>query len=65
MAEKKNTEKTARINLDVPYPAAKYAKACGAYFDRAHKVWYTYAGAHGAAALARFMAGADRKVYGF
>lgn len=61
----KNTEKTARINLNVPFAAHKYAKACGAYFDRAAKVWYTYAGHHGAAALARFMGAADRKVYGF
>lgn len=58
------TRKSARINLNVPYPLKKYAKACGAYWDRKHKVWYTYAAHHGAKALARFMSDADRKVYG-
>jgi hypothetical protein len=64
-APKAPKAKTARINLNVPYPARKYAKACGAYWDRLHKVWYTYAGHAGAKRLARFMAEPDRKVYGF
>jgi hypothetical protein len=43
----------------------KYAKACGAYWDRKRKVWYTYAAHHGAKALSRFMSDVDKKVYGF
>lgn len=72
MAEKTAT-KTARINLNVPFwhakdrtnKAVKYVKACGAYWDWKRKVWYTYAGAHGAKSLAKFMSPQDRKAYGF
>lgn len=60
---KTETAKTARINLNVPYMARKHAKAIGAYFDNAHKVWYTYAGFHNLEALRRYMAPADQKVY--
>jgi hypothetical protein len=59
------TRKSARINLDVPFYMRKYAKACGAYWDRKRKVWYTYAAHHGAKALSRFMSDVDKKVYGF
>ena len=81
MAEKKLNTKTAtteakrteRINLVVPFwrgkdgknRAAKYVKACGAYYDWRAKVWYTYRGHHAAKTLARFMTEADRKAYGF
>ena len=66
-------KRTPRINLNVPFwrgkdgknRAAKYAKACGAYYDWRTKTWYTYAGHHGAKALARFMSDVDRKAYGF
>jgi hypothetical protein len=56
--------RTPRVNLDVPYPARAFAKACGAYWDAKRKVWYTYAGSHTARALARFAGAADRKAYG-
>lgn len=57
--------RTDRIDLNVPFPARKYVKACGAYWDRMKKVWYTYAGHHNAKTLARFMGAEDRAVYGF
>lgn len=70
MAEK---TKTARINLTVPFwhgkggknKAVAYVKKCGAYYDPAHKVWYTYAGHRSAKYLAKFMSPADKAAYGF
>ena len=70
----KNTKKTARINLTLPNwrkdkngknAAIKYFNKCGAYYDWRHKVWYTYAGHHGAKYLTPFMSDTDRKAYGF
>lgn len=47
--------KTDRIDLKVPFPAAEYVRACGAYWDWKKKVWYTYGGHHNAKSLKRFM----------
>ena len=73
MTKTADKPRTARINLNVPFwhakdghnKAANYAKKAGAYYDWKAKVFYTYAGHPAAKYLARFMAPADRKVYGF
>lgn len=61
--EKNGAPRTPRINLNVPFKRCKYARALGAYWDAQHKVWYTYAGAHGAKRLVEFMSEQDKRVY--